>query len=119
MVMWVKRADYDAMMARALEANGAKEALERQVLSQKTTMDWMVVRLTQLEHERAALIYRYMDIKITVPTIELDTPPAAEPSTIGNDLPSFDDVGDDEAKKQGLGWDEFGRATQHGKVIGS
>lgn len=116
--MWISRSDYDAMLGRALEANGAKEALERQVATQKTTMDWMVMRLTQLEHERASLIYRYMDIKITVPEVSLDAPVTPEnPPSSMSDLPSFNDVGDEEAKRLGLDWDENGRVTQHGRAI--
>lgn len=116
--MWIKRAEYDELMKRALEANGVAQALERQVATQKVNQEWMVLRLTQLEHERAQLLYRYMDIKVTVPTIELDVPVTPETSVIGNDLPSFNDVGDEEAAKQGLGWDSEGRVTQHGKAIG-
>lgn len=115
--MWIPRAEYDELMVRALRANGAAEVLERQVASQKTSMEWMVLRLTQLEHERAQLLYRYMDIKITVPTIELDVPITPESSAIGSDLPSFNDVGDAEAKRLGLDWDAEGRVTQNGKAI--
>lgn len=115
--MWIKRSEYDDLMKRALEANGAAQALERQVATQKNTMEWMIHRLTQLEHERAALIYRYMDIKITVPEVSLDTPVTPAASSIGNDLPSFNDVGDEEAKKLGLDWDTGGYVTQHGQRI--
>lgn len=115
--MWISRAAYDEMMRRALEANGAKEALERQLIAQKVTQDWLLHRLTGLEHERAQLLYRYMDVKITVPVVELDVPKTPENSSIGSDLPSFNDVGDEEAKKLGLDWDNDGRVTQHGKVI--
>lgn len=116
--MWIRRADYDSLLGVALQAKGASEVLERQVASQKTTMEWMIHRLTQLEHERAQLIYRYMGIKITVPTLETETPPSPDASAIGSDLPSFDDVGDEEAKRLGLDWDNDGRVTQHGKAIG-
>lgn len=115
--MWIKRAEYDAMLARALTAQGERDAMQRQVDAQKVNQEWMVLRLTQLEHERAQLLYRYMDIKVTVPTIELDVPITPESSAIGNDLPSFNDVGDEEAKRQGLDWDSEGRMTVHGKAI--
>ena len=115
--MWIRRKTYDDLMRMALEANGAKEALERQVVTQNVTRDWMIHRLTQLEHERAALIYRYMGVKLTVPELTPETP-VTEPSNIGSDLPSFNDVGDEEAAKLGLGWDNEGRVTQNGKVIG-
>lgn len=116
--MWIRRTTYDAMLARALEAQGAKAVLERQVDAQKITQDWMIHRLTQLEHERAQLLYRYMDVKVTVPELTPDTPQTDNASIIGNDLPSFNDVGDEEAKRLGLGWDSTGRVTHHGKAIG-
>ena len=115
--MWIKRGEYRELVQDAAAARGERDALERQVATQKTNQDWMVLRLTQLEHERAQLLYRYMDIKVTVPTVELDVPVTPETSKIGSDLPSFDDVGDAEAKKLGLDWDDDGRVTQHGKAI--
>lgn len=115
--MWIRRQAYDDLMKMALEANGAAQALERQVAAQKTTQDWLIHRMTQLEHERAQLLYRYMDVKITVPTLEPDAPRTEETSAIGNDLPSFNDVGDEEAKKLGLDWDNEGRVTQHGRLV--
>lgn len=116
--MWVKRTEYAELIDRAARMQGEKDAMQRQVDAQKTNQDWMVLRLTQLEHERAQLLYRYMDVKITTPTVELDVPVVPETSQIGSDLPSFDDVGDAEAKKLGLDWDADGRVTQHGKAIG-
>ena len=115
--MWINRAEYAELIDKAVRAQGERDAMQRQVDAQKTNQEWMVLRLTQLEHERAALIYRYMDIKITTPEISLDVPVTPESASIGNDLPSFDDVGDEEAKKLGLGWDVDGRVTQHGKAI--
>lgn len=117
--MWINRAAYDGMLERALSAQGAKAALEQQIIAQKITQDWMVHRLTQLEHERAQLLYRYMDIKITVPELTPETPQTdTASSVIGSDLPSFNDVGDEEAKRLGLNWDTEGRVTQYGKVVG-
>lgn len=116
--MWISRAEYAELIDKSVRAAGERDAMQRQVDAQKTNQEWMVLRLTQLEHERAQLLYRYMDVKITVPTVELDVPVTPESSTIGSDLPSFDDVGDAEAKKLGLDWDSDGRVTQHGKAIG-
>ena len=114
--MWIKRAEYDKLMERALVAQGEKEALQRQLISQQGTTDWMIHRMTQLEHERAALIYRYMDIKITVPEL-VPEQPKTETSVIGNDLPSFNDVGDEQAKALGLDWDDQGRVTHNGRIL--
>lgn len=115
--MWVKRSEFRQLVQDTAAALGARDAMQRQVDAQKTNQDWMVLRLTQLEHERAQLLYRYMDVKITVPTVELDLPVTPASSAIGSDLPSFADVGDEEAKRQGLDWDDQGRVTQDGKVI--
>ncbi len=116
--MWIRRAEYAELIDKSVRAAGERDAMQRQLDAQKTNQDWMVLRLTQLEHERAQLLHRYMDIKITVPSVELDVPVTPESSNIGSDLPSFNDVGDEEAKKLGLDWDADGRVTQFGKVIG-
>jgi hypothetical protein len=115
--MWVKRSEYRQLVQDTAAALGARDAMQRQVDTQKTNQDWMVLRLTQLEHERAQLLYRYMDIKITVPTVELDNPVVPHTDTNRlSDIPSFEDVGDEEAKKLGLDWDSDGRLTHHGKA---
>ena len=115
--MWIKRSEYRQLVQDTAAALGARDAMQRQVDAQKVNQDWMVLRLTQLEHERAQLIHNYMGVKVTVPTIELDVPVTPESSAIGSDLPSFNDVGDEEAKKLGLDWDDDGFVTQHGKRI--
>lgn len=115
--MWISRAEYAELIDKTVRAEGEKHAMQRQVDAQKTNQDWMVLRLTQLEHERAQLLYRYMDIKITTPSVELDVPVTPDASSIGSDLPSFNDVGDEEAKKLGLAWDDSGHVVQGGKVI--
>ena len=115
--MWITRSEYVDLVDKSARMQGERDAMQRQVDAQKTNQDWMVLRLTQLEHERAQLLYRYMDVKVTVPTVELDVPVTPATSAIGSDLPSFNDVGDDEAKKLGLDWDDQGRVMQHGKVL--
>lgn len=114
--MWISRADYDVLVERSFKANGAVEVLERQVAAQRTTMEFLAFRLTTAEHERAQLIHRYMGVSIAVPSIDLDVDRTPHDSKM-SDIPSFQDVGDEEAKALGLDWDEQGRATQHGKVI--
>jgi hypothetical protein len=75
-----------------------------------------MLRLTQSENERAQLIHNYTGVKITIPSIE----PAPNPismSDILNSTTNFEDVGDDEAKKQGLDWDATGALTRNGKLV--
>ncbi len=114
--MWISRKVYDEVQKQRFEAQGVSQALERQAIATKTTMDWLMVRLTQLEHERAQLIFNYMGVKITVPEI-LPSAQVEQGSELLNDIPSFSDIGDDEAKRQGFDWDSEGRVTQHGKAI--
>lgn len=114
--MWIKRSEFRQLVQDVAAALGARDAMQRQVDAQKVNQDWMVLRLTQLEHERAQLLYRYMDVKITVPEVALDVPITPTTSQM-SDIPSFQDVGDEEAKKLGLDWDDQGRVTQHGKLV--
>jgi hypothetical protein len=70
-------------------------------------MEWLRVRLTQLEFERASLINRYMGISIPVP--QFDEPKEkVSPLTDPNQVIDFTDVGDKVAGQLGIGWDENG-----------
>jgi hypothetical protein len=63
-------------------------------------MNWLTVRVSQLEHERSILLRDYMGVTVPALTIRRDTP-QTEPL----DSPvSFSDVGDDEAKRLGIDW---------------
>lgn len=116
--MWISQATFTSLVADRAKAEGEARALETHNVALKTTMDWMAMRLTQLEHERAQLIFNYMGVKIQVPSIE----PAGEPVTTSDILsaaPSFADMGDEAAKAEGYDWDAEGRLTQHGKLVQS
>lgn len=115
--MWINRAAYTETMMRNAHYIGENKTLAEQLVSQKVTMDWLMVRLTQLEHERAQLIFNYMGVKITTPQFEPERAPIGGEAI--SDIPSFDDVGDEKAKEMGLNWDSDGRLTQHGKAIGA
>ena len=68
--MWISRTAFENLVEARAEAVGRAHAMDLQVQSQKATMDWMAMRLTQSEHERAQLIHNYTGVKITVPSIE-------------------------------------------------
>src|ERR1019366_4522364 len=68
--MWISRTAFEKLIVDRHTAEGRAHALDLQVQSQKSTMDWMAMRLTQSEHERAQLIHNYTGVKITVPSIE-------------------------------------------------
>ncbi len=108
--MWISTKAFTELIHDRSQAQGVAQALERHNAVLQTTMDWMTFRLTQLEHERAQLIFQYMGVKITVPTIESAQPPMTA-ETILNQSISFEDVGDEEAARLGVGWNELGEFT--------
>lgn len=110
--MFISRKAYDDLRDQALTASAVCTKVEQHNVALQTTMDWMRTRLNQLEHERAQLIYQYMGVKIAVPVIA--PTPAVQPETVAdmvNDMPSFNDVGDEEAAKQGIGWNLAGEVV--------
>ncbi len=113
--MWISKQAFEDLLKRQYEAVGTAQALERQVLSQKSTMEWMTFRLTQLEHERAQLIFNYMGIKIAVPSVEAPVDSKRVADAL-NETVDFRDVGDVEAARLGLGWNEAGEVVQTGRV---
>lgn len=102
--MWISKATYDDWQKRLTRAEAVKEALERHNSALAATMDWLRVRVTQIEMERAQLMYNYMGVKIAVPQIER----APEVPQRVDALPDFNDVGDAEAARLGIGWNPDG-----------
>lgn len=119
--MWIRYKTFEELLTKQYEAVGRASALEVRLKEQAGTLEWLTFRLTQLEHERAQLIFNYMGVKIATPELEsVPTRTVGEPKSgaeLLNDIPTFDDVGDDEAKRLGLDWNHEGRVTQGGKVI--
>ena len=105
--MWIDRKTYDDLWKQLHETTIANQVLERHSTTLETTMDWLRVRVTQLEMERAQLLYNYTGIKVATPVITKSepTPHGANPM-----MPSsyFHDVGDAEAAKLGVSWDANG-----------
>lgn len=117
--MWIKRTLFERLLSEKAFAEGQAHALAHRVIAQTAATDWMQVRLTQLEYERAQLIHNYMGIKMPVLEIAKDVP--VERSVLSveqvlNQTISFDDIGDDAAKEQGLDWDSEGRLLHNGKL---
>ena len=74
----------------------ANTALRQELATLKTNFDWLRVKVNQLELERAQLIEKAYNIKLPAPTLQRH---------VAADVPdafSFEDVGDDLAKKLGL-----------------
>ena len=100
--MWVDRQTWTALETRATAAEAVKAQLDRHNNALEVSCDWLRVRLTQLEHERAQLIYQLLGVKVPVPEIERASAPRITSDTILNSTPSFADLGDAEAAKLGI-----------------
>lgn len=109
--MWLSRIAFEKLLQDHSVAVGRAAAIEQQNTKLHATMDWMRLRLNQLEHERSVLVENYMGVKIPAPTIE-----RAEAAPIGsailNEVPSFEDMGDDAASAAGIAWDDTGRLVR-------
>lgn len=85
-----------------------------QLASARTTMEWLSVRITQVEHERAAFMQKLTGISIITPSIQYTAPTlgAAGPLGMASDplaeLPSFQDMGDEAAIREGVMWNADG-----------
>lgn len=118
--MWISQATFAALMKERFEAQGVAQALERQVATQNITLDWFKAQLTKSEYERAALIQNYMGVKVPVMEFQ-DTKLAEKPVISTEDIlgatVNFGDVGDEEARRMGLDWDNEGRLLANGKLV--
>jgi hypothetical protein len=105
--MWISKELFESLVEGRAKALGEVGAVKEQVKAVQATLDWMAMRLTQVEHERAQLLFNYTGIKITTPSIEplREVSPLIDLKDPGN---LFDDVGDEEARRLGLDWDAQG-----------
>lgn len=109
--MWIDRKTYDEM-----RLDNAKAQMEARVLSEQNkawqvTNDWLRVRLSQVEMQYAQMLYNYTGVKVNVPSIERAPEPAsnsADMARLLQAMPSFEDIGDAEANKLGVGWNPDG-----------
>jgi len=117
--MFVWRRAYQQLVQELSTERGRREILERQVITQNTIAQFLCARVNQLEGERAAFIEKLTQVALPVPQLTA-TPPRINPDHpeeatrraldefIKGGNPMFEDMGDDAANKQGLGWDEQG-----------
>ena len=109
--MWIDRKTYDDLRLDAAKRSTECLVLQQQNSTLVTTLDWLRVRVTQLEMERAQLLWRYTGVKVPVPEIVKTDSVASNPMT---QTPNFNDVGDAEAAKLGISWDENGELIYSG-----
>lgn len=109
--MWISKATFEKLIEDRSIAQGEARALAERVQAQNATLEMFAIRTQQLEHERAVMLDRYLGVKIAVPTLRTAAPEITADDLL-NSMPSFEDIGDEEAAKQGIGWeDDTGRVV--------
>ena len=103
-------------------------ALEKQVAAQSATIEWLRETLNYERQELATLKQRALGFAIPVPTIESAQPAGVSEVRIPiSDGPSrvpsardifsgnigFEDMGDEEAQRQGVDWDPYTGLPRH------
>lgn len=114
--MWISQAAWLKERESYLKLQAERDACREQFKSQEITLGWFMHRLTQVEQERAKLIFNFTGVKVEAPTYApADAAADAAASLLAsnplNALPNFNDVGDLEAAKQGIDWDKNGEVV--------
>ncbi len=102
--MFLSKKTYEDLRLEWIKCREEAAILDRVNRQQQTTLDWLMLRVTQLEKERAALLFKMSGVVIETPVISRE-PVSPIPQNVPVDaLPIFDDMGNDAAKKLGIGW---------------
>jgi hypothetical protein len=119
--MWVNKVLFDTILAdNKAQADRiaavwntchALQAKHDAALAQKAkddiSIDWMRHRVNALEKQNAILMQKAAGILLPVPEIVPSRPGSMTVPDFAH-LPSFEDVGDEEAKRLGVSTDDFG-----------
>lgn len=105
--MWIDRKVYENLMLDNAKLREESRVLNNMNQQQESTIRWFMVRTTQLEKERAQLIFNYMGVKVETPEYA-PAPRVQSAAEIMSQVPSFEDVGDTEAARLGVGWNDQG-----------
>jgi hypothetical protein len=107
--MWINRRAYQDLQdeitklrATVIAETGANKAL-------KEMSNWLMLRVTALEKERAVHMDKFYGVKIPVPELSPAIVPDPFASHPFNETMSFADVGDEEAHRLGIQHDAEGK----------
>lgn len=120
--MWISKtffnmilADNKAQMNEIIDLraqNSAMNAVRTELYAQKAKddlhLDYARHRINALERERAILLNKAAGIVIATPEIVASRPGTMTMPPDFSTLPSFEDVGDEEAARLGVGHDDAG-----------
>lgn len=111
--MWIDRKAYEDSRLELATAKEEARVLFEQNRAMRSTLEWFMVRVTQIEKERAILTEHYMGIKLETPDFRRGAPVAEVPQNIPDMLGSmgFNDMGDEAAHRLGLDWDAAGKVV--------
>ena len=105
--MWIATKTYTDLLQKLGDAQGEARALAEQNRAHQVTQDWFRVRITQLEQERAQLLFNYTGVKVSTPSI-IERAPESDVARALQAVQGFQDIGDAEARRLGLGWNDDG-----------
>lgn len=107
--MWISRKAFDQNTTERIKATEEARVLAHQNAALQITCDWFRLNAEKWERERAYLLKTYMGVAVDVPHF-VKPEPSGEEVLGGANM--FQDIGDDEAKRLGIEWDEHGAVKQ-------
>ena len=105
--MFLDRKTYDDLRLDAEKCRVEARVLSDECRFLRTTLDWMRIRLTQIERERAQMLFTYTGVKVESPAFEREPLPGPSRGNVSDILSAvqhFEDVGDKEAGSLGIAW---------------
>lgn len=100
--MWLSKQAYQNLYQESVTARAEAAAFKETNRALQTSADWMRMRITQLEKERAAFLNHYLDVKIPVPEVVQKAPDPFESHPFNDMAALFNGMSDDEAKTAGI-----------------
>lgn len=109
---WISRADLDALRADLIRAITRATVLEQHAITHATQTAFLVGQINQLSKERVIMVNRITRLELPLPELAAvpQTPAISQRDLIaamGSSM--FDDMGDEEALREGITWDATGR----------
>lgn len=104
--MIISRKVYEDLQLALVTARAEAQAVTNASRALETSLDWLRVRVTQLEKERQAMVHTFYGVKIPVPEIAKAPDPFA--SHPFNETFSFAGMSDAEAEAEGITHDADG-----------
>lgn len=106
--MWIKRSMFEELVNKRASAEAEARTISEQNKVHQANMDWMRFRISQVEKINAQFLYNISGVKIPVPEIVQKPAEAVGENHPFNRLPSFEDMGDQDAKSMGISYNTDG-----------